>query len=53
VTQETSYPNIKSENENYILAGWIKGDLNSSFIDNETKRQKIISQKRHQMLLLY
>ena len=45
--------NIKSENENYVLAGWIKGDLNSSFIDNENKRDKqIIKSKKTSNVLL-
>ena len=45
--------NIKSENENYVLAGWIKGDLNSSFIDNENKRNKqIIKSKKTSNVLL-
>jgi len=45
--------NIKSENENYVLAGWIKGDLNSSFIDNENERDKqIIKSKKTSNVLL-
>jgi len=45
--------NIKSENENYVLAGWIKGDLSSSFIDNENKRDKqIIKSKKTSNVLL-
>src|SRR5210317_161224 len=45
--------NIKSENENYVLAGWIKGDLNSSFIDNGNKRDKqIIKPKKTSNVLL-
>ncbi|MDC1035016.1 GldG family protein [Alphaproteobacteria bacterium] len=45
--------NIKSENENYVLAGWIKGDLNSSFIDNDNKRDKqIIKSKKTSNVLL-
>ncbi|MDA9882302.1 GldG family protein [Alphaproteobacteria bacterium] len=38
--------NIKSENENYILAGWIKGDLNSSFINSENKKDKQITKSK-------
>ena len=30
--------NIKSDNENYTLAGWIKANLNSSFINIEDKK---------------
>ena len=38
--------NIKSENENYVLAGWIKGNLNSSFINSENKKDKQITKSK-------
>ena len=44
---------IKSENQNFILAGWIKGVLNSSFIDSDdNKDTKLIKSKKISNVLL-
>ena len=46
--------NIKSDNENYTLAGWIKANLNSSFINSEDKKdnQLIKSKNKSNVLIV-
>lgn len=44
--------NIKSDNENYTLAGWIKANLNSSFINSEDKKDNQLMKSKNKSNVL-
>jgi ABC-type uncharacterized transport system involved in gliding motility auxiliary subunit len=44
--------NIKSDNENYTLAGWIKANLNSSFINGEDKKDNQLMKSKNKSNVL-
>ena len=44
--------NIKSDNENYTLAGWIKANLNSSFINSEDKKNNQLMKSKNKSNVL-
>lgn len=44
--------NIKSNNENYTLAGWIKANLNSSFINSEDKKDNQLMKSKNKSNVL-
>ena len=44
--------NIKSDSENYTLAGWIKANLNSSFINSEDKKNNQLMKSKNKSNVL-
>ncbi len=44
--------NIKSDNENYTLAGWIKANLNSSFINSDDKKDDQLMKSKNKSNVL-
>ena len=44
--------NIKSDNENYTLAGWIRANLNSSFINSEDKKDNQLMKSKNKSKVL-
>jgi len=44
--------NIKSDNENYTLAGWIKANLKSSFINSEDKKDNQLMKSKNKSNVL-
>ena len=44
--------NIKSDSENYTLAGWIKANLNSSFINSEDKKDNQLMKSKNKSNVL-
>ena len=45
-------PNIKPDNENYTLAGWINADLKSSFSDTNNKKDKQLLKSKNKSNVL-